>query len=259
LLEHGYGLTNAARRTTRGSSELRRGDFEGAAERIASLAEELQPLVIAFVGKAAYEGTYRERPDLGLQQRRLRDTLLFVLPSTSPANAAVPYDERLRWFSALRELVEPPPRHAVRALVIDEADRVLLYRFVSPGGHTFWGPPGGGIEPGETWEQAMRRELYEETGLPDAEVGPWIWTRELDFVWHRVVRQVERYYLVRVEANRLTPGIGVEAEEGMHEFRWWTLAELGAMTEEAWPAPLVGLVRSLLEEGPPAEPIDASS
>jgi G:T/U-mismatch repair DNA glycosylase len=28
-----------------------------------------------------------------------------VLPSTSPANAAVPWDARLRWFRALRELV----------------------------------------------------------------------------------------------------------------------------------------------------------
>jgi hypothetical protein len=31
--------------------------------------------------------------------------MLFVLPSTSPANAAVPYAERLRWFRALRVLV----------------------------------------------------------------------------------------------------------------------------------------------------------
>ena len=58
--------------------------------------------MIAFVGKAAYEGTFRERPELGLQERRFPSTLLYVLPSTSPANAAVPYDERLRWFSALR-------------------------------------------------------------------------------------------------------------------------------------------------------------
>ena len=62
LLDFGYGLTNAARRTTRGSSELRRADFEGTAERLAALAEELRPRAIAFVGKAAYEGTYRERP-----------------------------------------------------------------------------------------------------------------------------------------------------------------------------------------------------
>jgi double-stranded uracil-DNA glycosylase len=105
LLDFGYGLTNAARRTTRGSSELRRADFAGSAERLARLAEDLRPRGIAFVGKAAYEGTYRERPTLGLQERRLADTLLYVLPSTSPANAAVPWEERLYWFSALRELL----------------------------------------------------------------------------------------------------------------------------------------------------------
>jgi TDG/mug DNA glycosylase family protein len=105
LLDFGYGLTNAARRTTRGSSELRRADFDGAAERLAAIADELRPRVIAFVGKAAYEGPYRERPELGLQERRLADTLLYVLPSTSPANAAVPWEERLRWFRDLRDLL----------------------------------------------------------------------------------------------------------------------------------------------------------
>jgi TDG/mug DNA glycosylase family protein len=101
LLELGYGLTNAAYRTTRGSSDLRRGDFAGAAERLGQIARELRPKTIAFVGKAAYEGTFRERHDLGLQERKLFETALFVLPSTSPANAAVPYEERLRWFRDL--------------------------------------------------------------------------------------------------------------------------------------------------------------
>ena len=50
-------------------------------------------------------GVFRERPDHGLQERRLGATALFVLRSTSPANAAVPWSERLRWFVALRELV----------------------------------------------------------------------------------------------------------------------------------------------------------
>ena len=105
LLGLGYGLTNAAYRTTPGSGDLRRGDFEGSAERLERVALELRPDVIAFVGKAGYQGVFRERPELGLQERRLGDTRLFVLPSTSPANAAVPYEERLRWFRALAELV----------------------------------------------------------------------------------------------------------------------------------------------------------
>jgi G:T/U-mismatch repair DNA glycosylase len=40
-----------------------------------------------------------------LQERTLGDTRLFVLPSTSPANAAVPWDERLQWFQMLEALI----------------------------------------------------------------------------------------------------------------------------------------------------------
>jgi double-stranded uracil-DNA glycosylase len=107
MLDFGYGLTNAAHRTTKGSSDLRSRDFAGAAERLGRLAEELRPDIIAFVGKAAFEGSFRKKPALGLQERRLGKTRLFVLPSTSPANAAVPYAERLRWFRDLRDLVAP--------------------------------------------------------------------------------------------------------------------------------------------------------
>lgn len=105
VIEYGIGLTNAAPRTTRGSGDLRRSDFAGAADRLERIALELQPHAIAFVGKEAYRGAFGERPDHGLQERRLGETLLFVLPSTSPANAAVSWEERLRWFEELRELV----------------------------------------------------------------------------------------------------------------------------------------------------------
>ena len=105
LLRYGVGLTNAARRTTRGSSDLRAADFAGSRDRLEAIALDLEPRVIAFVGKAAYQGVFRERPEHGLQERTLGSASLFVLPSTSPANAAVPWDERLRWFSALRELL----------------------------------------------------------------------------------------------------------------------------------------------------------
>ncbi len=101
LLELGIGVTNAAYRTTPGSGDLRRSDFAGSAERLERVATELRPRAIAFVGKEAYRGVFGERPQLGLQARRLGETALFVLPSTSPANAAVPYAERLSWFKEL--------------------------------------------------------------------------------------------------------------------------------------------------------------
>ena len=106
LLRYGVGVTNAASRTTPGSGDLRRADFAGSAERLERIAAELGPRFVGFVGKEAYRGAFGERPELGPQDRRLGGTALFVLPSTSPANAAVPYVERLRWFRALRALLE---------------------------------------------------------------------------------------------------------------------------------------------------------
>ena len=105
LPSYGYGLTNAAYRTTPGSGDLRRRDFAGSAERLEGIARELEPGVIAFVGKEAYRGAFNERPELGPQKRKLGETRLYVLPSTSPANAAVPYAERLRWFRRLARLL----------------------------------------------------------------------------------------------------------------------------------------------------------
>ena len=107
LLELGYGATNAAYRTTPGSGDLRRGDFDP--ERLSRLARALRPRALAFVGKEAYRGSFGERPELGPQLRTLGSTALFVLPSTSPANAAVPYPERLRWFAALLRVARADP------------------------------------------------------------------------------------------------------------------------------------------------------
>jgi G:T/U-mismatch repair DNA glycosylase len=94
-------VTNAAYRTTPGSGDLRSADFAGSAERLECIARELRPGWLALVGKEAYRGAFGVRPDLGPQEPKLAETSLFVLPSTSPANAAVPWDERLRWFRAL--------------------------------------------------------------------------------------------------------------------------------------------------------------
>jgi double-stranded uracil-DNA glycosylase len=256
LLELGIGLTNAAYRTTKGSGDLRRSDFVDSVERLERLARELYPRALAFVGKEAYRGVFGERADLGAQVRTLRDVGLFVLPSTSPANAAVPYAERLRWFSALHDWLEPVERPAVRALVLDRRDRTLLVQFRDGTGQTWWATPGGGADEGETLEQTIRRELAEEAGLAEFELGPEIWTRDHTYAWYGLIyRQRERIHLVRVDEHEPAPTIDLAAEH-VYEVRWWTLAELEATEQELVPRSLPQRLRELLEHGPTAEPID---
>ena len=69
------------------------------------IALELEPRGIGVVGTEADRGAVGPRPELGVLERRLGETALFVLPSTSPANAAVPWAERLRWFQAFFDAV----------------------------------------------------------------------------------------------------------------------------------------------------------
>jgi 8-oxo-dGTP pyrophosphatase MutT (NUDIX family)/G:T/U-mismatch repair DNA glycosylase len=258
LLKDGLGVTNAAYRTTPGSGDLRKSDFAGAAARLEQIARELEPEWIAFVGKEAYRGAFGERPALGLQERALGKTRLFVLPSTSPANAAVPWWQRLQWFQELAGRSSGLPlREAVRALVLDPAGRVLMVRFEDNFG-TWWSTPGGGIEPGESDEDALARELAEEAGLRDYELGPVIWTRE-----HRLVDitsfggQRERHYLIRVEPFDPVPALGAAGlvAEGVHDVRWFTVDELETVI--TGPRRLAALVRDLLQHGAPPGPIDA--
>ena len=244
LLPLGYGVTNAAYRTTPGSGDLRRADFDREAfeERIGAAG----PRAVAFVGKEAYRGLYSERPDLGPQLRVIGRSGLFVLPSTSPANAAVPYDERRRWFRALREWIEPVRREAVRALMLDADDRVLLVQFRRPvGDESWWGSPGGGIDPGESHEQALRRELREEVGLGEFDLGPMLYEHEGRFAWNGTLYvQRNTTYLVRVDRHEPRATIDL-APEGVAAVRWWTRQELAASREQFAPTDLPERVRTL--------------
>jgi G:T/U-mismatch repair DNA glycosylase len=244
LLPLGIGVTNAAARTTPGSGDLRRADFDAAGfeERIRAVA----PRAVAFVGKEAYRGLYGERPELGPQVRVIGRAGLFVLPSTSPANAAVPYAERLQWFGELHAWLEPVQRQSVRALVVDREERVLLTRFVRPiGDETWWGTPGGGIEGAETHEHALRRELREEVGLLEFTTGPLLWEHTGEFAWdRRLYCQHNHTYLVRVTSHEARATIDL-VPEGIAEVRWWTVPELEASTEQFAPPDLAARIRTL--------------
>ena len=235
-LAHGIGLTNAAYRTTKGSGDLRRADFAGSAERLERIARELRPAWLAFVGKEAYRGAFGERPELGLQERRLDETQLFVLPSTSPANAAVPWAERKRWFRELERLSEPQQRSEVRAAILRD-ERVLLIAYPE-WANPVWVMPGGGLEPGETDEQALRREVMEETGLELKRIGAQVWEHTTaPWAWRGAVYvSHERIYLADLASGEF------RLEHVEARGRWWSVADLTTTSEVVSPRHLSELL-----------------
>jgi 8-oxo-dGTP pyrophosphatase MutT (NUDIX family) len=152
-------------------------------------------------------------------------------------------------------------RQAVRALLIDPADRVLLVRFEFPTA-TRWALPGGGLEDGENHVEALRRELAEEVGLTDADIGPHIWDRLhiVPFLNGSFDGQRERVHLVRCPSFVARPQLSWERmnAEFVYELRWWTVDEIGGSEMHFVPQELHTLVTALLIDGPPLEPIDVS-
>ena len=139
-----------------------------------------------------------------------------------------------------------PAREAARVLVIDEAGRALLVRFSDDYGYTWWATPGGGLQAGEDHHAAAVRELEEELGRGDIEIGPEIGWRShtMSFNAQPWITQRERWFVARHDSFSVTSDhVASLAEEAVTAIRWWSADELAASGFVTSPLGLADLVR----------------
>ncbi|MCL9999543.1 MAG: NUDIX domain-containing protein [Erythrobacter sp.] len=139
-------------------------------------------------------------------------------------------------------------RPAARLIVLDPAGRALMFRYDVPGRDPFWVTAGGEVDPGESFEDAARRELLEETGIT-ADPGEQIarMTPEFITVQGEPVQADERFFLIRVAEAEIDTSRHTELEQRlMTQHRWFTPAELESWHEAVFPVNLADMIRSAI-------------
>lgn len=157
-------------------------------------------------------------------------------------------------------------RETARIVLLNEQDRILLFKMKdpsvtskeNPAGEPVWYPPGGGVEENESYLEAAKRELWEETGLADGvKWGPLVWIRDIHlFVNQKKTRFIEYYYVARVHGTKITMKHFTEVEKNNYQaHHWWSIDEIEKTNELIFPKELKEKLTPILKGGYPAAPI----
>jgi len=145
-------------------------------------------------------------------------------------------------------------RPAARVILINPEKQVLYLKASDPKkGNIFWVMPGGGLEPNESFEEAAKREGYEEVGC-SFELGPYVWFRRHRHRWgDRLLEQYERFFVALASDSTYCP---TQKDSYVSGHKWWSLDELLASTDKFAPTNVRDIIGPILNGDYPKEPFD---
>ncbi len=115
---------------------------------------------------------------------------------------------------------ESKPRRTVRTILKNEEDKIALMYMAK---HKVYLFPGGGIEDGESLEEALRREVLEETGCSCRII------KELGYIYENrgVLNYTQEsfYYVTEKTGEQVDIKLTKDEEDSMTSYNWYCIEE----------------------------------
>lgn len=153
-------------------------------------------------------------------------------------------------------------RKSSRAIVLNKQNQIFLFRYsfdFFAEQESVWITPGGGLEEGESFEQALERELFEELGI---ELSRSDFTSQIYYRFPlyelkngETVRSEERFYLARLEETEFSYTNWTESEnKRVTAGKWWSIDEIRQSEEKFFSNDVVEILERLSRGDIPKEP-----
>ena len=153
-------------------------------------------------------------------------------------------------------------RKSSRAIVLNKENEIFLFQYMFDyleDGKAIWITPGGGLEEGESFEDALKRELFEELGVQITESYPEVYYRNPVYTLKngKKVQSVEKFFLVRLEEDAFSFEHWSKSEKKrMLAGKWWSREKIEQSDEEFFSKDILRILNELSCGNYPKEPLE---
>ena len=151
-------------------------------------------------------------------------------------------------------------RKSARAIVINSKNQMFLFQYMFDyleDSKAIWITPGGSLEEGESFADALKREVYEELGVQLTKECPEVYYRNPIYTLKNgeKVQSVEKFFLVVLEEKSFSFDHWTESEKKrMRAGKWWSVDEIEKSEDEFFSKDIARMLKELASRKLPEEP-----
>lgn len=151
-------------------------------------------------------------------------------------------------------------RKSARAIVINSKNQMFLFQYMFDyleDSKAIWITPGGSLEEGESFVDALKREVYEELGVQLTKESPEVYYRNPIYTLKNgeKVQSVEKFFLVVLEEKSFSFDHWTESEKKrMRAGKWWSVDEIEKSEDEFFSKDIARMLKELASRKLPEEP-----